>query len=229
MKPLLFGASLLAGVALQAPAQSPDTSLFTPVRELRFGISNIALKRAVSYPGLSVSYGNTSLRGLEVLTMGAHGGGVRIRYETGSLGATTFAAGGKVENLVGHIIMGSHDFALLGGYRLTKIDWNGERQLHMPEVGIEGGRHFGGAGLLVKGSFTYRRMLTETKTDSIKSSGLEGRTSVLYVPQRVPVYLELGYRREVLDYRNPASAVVRRDELSAVVLSIGLQSGLSVR
>lgn len=225
---LLVG--LVVGAAVQAPAQGSDTSLFTPSRELRVGVSSISLKRAVSFPGQSVSYGNMNLRGLEVMTMGAHGGGVRVRFETGSVsGSPSFAAGGKMENLVGHLILGGHEFALIAGYRLSSVTWNGERTFHMPEIGFEGGRHFAGAGILVKGSASYRMMLTEAKLDSVKSSGFEGRTSVLYVPPRMPIYLEVGYRREVLAFQNPAEAIVRRDEGSAVVITVGLQSGLSVR
>jgi hypothetical protein len=223
---------VILGLVLRvpAPAHSQDSSLFTPTRELRFGVSNIALKRAVSFPGSSISYGNASLRGLELVTMGAHGGGIRLRYETGSVpGSGALPAAGKVENLIGNIVMGTHDLALVAGYRLATLMWNGERQYHMPEVGFEGGRYFVGAGVLVKAAAMYRRMLTEAKHDSMKISGLEGRTSVLYVPPRGPVYIELGYRREVLAFNNPSSAIVRREEQSAVVLSLGIQTGLSVR
>ena len=219
-------------VFLAAPvlAQSPDTSLYTPRSEFRAGVSSISLKRAVSMPGLNVGYSNASLIGLEFLTMGANGGGLRLRYESGTDGRTnSLLAGGKIQNVVGHLIMGRREFALVGGYRLSSFEWSGKRQFHMPELGLEGGKYLAGAGILVKGSAMYSRMFQKAKLDSVVSSGIEARTSVLYVPPKGPVYVELGYRREVSSYKNPNSAIVRREEASAEVLSIVLQSGLSVR
>jgi hypothetical protein len=99
----------------------------------------------------------------------------------------------------------------------------------MPELGVEGGRHFAGAGVHVKAGVNYRRMLSEAEQDSVTGSGLEARTSVVYVPPRLPVFLELGYRRDVMAFSDPSKIVVRREETSSVIISIGLQSGLSVR
>lgn len=225
---IVIGAILLAGQPLCA--QSPDTGLYTPKMEVLFGVSNIVVKRAVAQPGLNNSYGNATLRGVELSVMGAQGGGVRGRFETGSIaGGQLVPAAGKVESLVATLVMGKPEFALLGGYRMTTIVYNGERRFYMPELGFEGGKHFAGAGTLVKAAVTYRRTIADAKGDSVRVSGLEARTSVLYVPPRLPLYIELGYRRDVANVIRPSNAIARREETSAVILSLGLQTGLSVR
>lgn len=208
-------------------AQSADTGLYTPKTEIRFAVSSIALKRAVSQPGCNNSYGNATLRGLELLVMGAQGGGLRGRFETGSVaGAQSVPAAGKMQNVVASLIMGRQEFALVGGFRMMTIVFNGERRFYMPELGLEGGKHFAGAGTLLKAAVTYRRTITEAKGDSVRLSGLEARTSVLYIPPRLPFYVELGYRRDLLELSRPSNDVTRREENSAVILSLGLQSGL---
>jgi hypothetical protein len=226
---MLAAAFLFAAGPVYAQAQ-PDSSLYTPKMEVRFAISNISLRRAVSLAGAGDFYGNGNLNGIEAMIMGARGGGLRARYETGTIGGgSAVPSAGKFENLVGSLIMGRHEFALVGGYRVSTMLYNGQRHFHMPELGVEGGKHFAGAGTLLKGAVSYRRMISEDKVDSLLLSGVEARTSVLYVPPKGPLYIELGYRRDVTRFQKPDNIVVRREEASAVILTIGLQTGLSVR
>lgn len=221
---------LLIAFASQVRGQATDTSLYTPKPEVRMSALNVALKRSVSVAGASVTYSNSSLHGAEFQAMGSGGGGIRALYETGTLpGGNTVAAAGKMESFDVRLLLGVPAFAVVPGYLLRSVNWNGEqRRFHIGMLGAEFGRRFGGAGFQVMGGGMYLRTPTEAKSDSITASGVQAHTSILYSPPRFPVYVQLGYRREVLAFKN-GDVVARREESSGVILSLGLLVGMPKR
>lgn len=211
-------------------AQGADTTLFTPRSELRIGATAGFLKRVVSNTSGGLSQASATLRGLEFFGLFADGGGLRLRYEMGTLpGGPTPLAAGKFESLDARAVLGTHSFAFVPGYLMRGTTWEGEvRRFGLVQAGAELGRAFTGAGLQVKAAGTYMRTVQEAKSDSVGVSGIEGRTSVLYAPPKWPVFVEMGYRREVLAYKRDG-AIDRREENSIVTLSIGLQAGIPGR
>lgn len=221
---------LVVAFAARLEGQAIDTLLFTPKAESRLSVMNVALKRAVSVAGSSVTYANASLRGAEAQAIGSRGGGVRIRYETGTLpGGSSVASAGKFESIDGRLLLGVASFSVVPGYLLRSVDWNGEqRRFGLAMLGAELGRRFWGSGFQVRGGAMYLRMPKEAKADSIVASGIEAHTALLYAPPRTPLFVQLGYRREVLAFKN-GDVVARREESSGVMLSLGLQAGMPKR
>lgn len=220
---------LSTAFAITAGAQAPDTSLYTASLDVRLGATQAALKRAVGV-GTGVAYDNTTLRGVELFLMGAQPGGLRLSYEVATLPSGAGNSSGlKYEIVDARIYLGTHFFSIVPGWTLRSMPWNAaQRRFSIPQLGLEGGRAFPGAGLLVKMGGQYLRTVDAAKVDSVEMWGILAHTSVTYAPPRYPVYIGIGYRREITTFRR-GSLTDRRDETTAVVLSAGIQSGISKR
>jgi hypothetical protein len=213
-----------------ANAQQPDTTLYTPKTEVRFGFVSTSVKRAVSLGGDTVTSAGASVQGVEFQVWAPTGGGLRARYDVGTLpGGSSLAAAGKFESLDGRVLLGVPGFALVPGFLMRAVTWNGEvRRFNLAMLGLEVGRRFGGAGFHVRGGGMYIRAPWKGKADSLITSGVEAHTSMVYAPPRLPLYVSLGYRREVMAHKRE-SVVARREENSGIVFSVGLQTGMPER
>jgi hypothetical protein len=231
--PILIPA-FLAGVATVGTAQLPDTSAYTPVGELRIGVGSASSRRSASTESGPVHRSSAAVSFAEFVARSSDGAGVQLRYETGDFPRTpsiglSDLSGGVTEDIDGRLFLGGRRFSLVAGYLLRKFTMTAdERQLGLARAGVEGGYIFSGAGMSVSIGGSYIRTLKAHKLDSLEADGIEGQTSVMYAPKGLPVYVQLGYRRDLFAIKKESN-VLRRYETSRVVLSAGLQSGLSSR
>lgn len=212
----------------RALAQGADTSLYTPRGTARLGLAVTSMQRAASI-GDSVWNQSGSVQGAELELWGATGGGLRARYAGGTIGKGGAAVDGKFETLDARFLLGVPGVAVVPGYQLRKVSWSGQRRVtHLAMIGLEVGRRLGGSGVYARGGATYLREPKEAKGDSLMLTGFEAHSSVVYFPPRLPVFVELGYRRDVLAYKRE-SLVARREENSGLILSLGVQTGMPAR
>jgi hypothetical protein len=228
IRPWHLGA--LAAIAVQAAAQSTHSSTYTPTPEVRFGATVTPTKRAASAATALVSEAQTSLKGVEFLLRASGGSGLVVRYEAGTLpGSVSNPASGKFELIDGHLLIGERSFAVIAGYTLRTSAFSGrDNRLGLARAGIQVGRFFPGAGFEVTLDGSYVRTPQKDKVDSVEADGIEVQTALTYIPPRVPLYVQLGYRRETFNLKKE-DLVLRREELSKLILTVGVQYGLLVR
>jgi hypothetical protein len=94
--------------------------------------------------------------------------------------------------------------------------------------GVRIGQEFAGAGVQIAGALFYGRSVHKIGADSLLGEGFEGETTVLYYPPYLPVFAQIGYRREILTTWN-SSRLHLREEVSRLTFTIGLQYGLPAR
>ncbi|MBK8056877.1 MAG: hypothetical protein IPK33_03045 [Gemmatimonadetes bacterium] len=177
-----------------------------------------------------MSTSSGTLSGAELWYGDDDGSAVMLRYQSGTLrGAPTALSSGKVAYLDSRVMLGNHAFALVGGYTMRTMRYEGtDRRFHLPRAGLRAGYRFAGSGVTLRAAGSYVRTTAKAKADSVEADGLDGETAVLYIPPRLPLYVELGYRRELFNLRREGE-VFRREEMGGVLLSVGLQYGLSTR
>jgi hypothetical protein len=212
-----------------AHAQADSTS-YTRRPEIRFGVVTDGVTRAMSL-GESPSFKrSTRLNGVEFLARSVNSGGVQLKYMKGELdGALTDDSAGPLEYVDGRFLIGGRKFAAALGYLGRTQNLNEEkRRFDMGRGGVQMTYQFEGAGIGFNFAGSYLRTVKKTKADSLEAEGFEGETSVLYSVPRLPVYVQLGYRRELFRLFKD-DATLRREEVSGVLLSLGVQYGLSTR
>lgn len=221
--------SIACTVAISAQ-NSSDSTGFTRRAEVRAGFLSSPVNRAISGAVGPVSVSSASLAGGEFWALDAGGSGIMVRYATGTLdGPTTAESSGKLEYVDGRLLLGQRAFSLVLGYTLRTSRYLGkDRRFSVPRAGVQAGYHFAGSGVMLRGAGSYVRTVKKSESDSLEADGLEGETAILYVPPRLPFYIELGYRRELWNLTKE-SVVARREEIGGVMLSVGLQYGLSTR
>lgn len=222
------------GVPLTLSAQGPDTSAYTPRGEIRLGVGTASSHRSAATELGPVYRSSANVSYVEFVARAADGSGAHLRYETGkfpatgSLGTSDLSAG-VTEDIDGRLMLGGRRFAFVAGYLLRKFDYQAaEKRLGLARAGVEGGYLFGGAGFAVSLGGSYIRTLTQAKEDSLEADGIEGQTTLTYAPRMLPVYVQLGYRRDLFALRKESN-VLRRYETSRVTLAVGLQSGIAAR
>jgi hypothetical protein len=226
---LLFATTLTATAAVTAHAQADSTS-YTRRPEIRFGVISDGITRAMAF-GDSPSFKRSSrITGVEFLARSIGSGGVQLRYAKGELdGASTDDSAGPLEYVDGRFLIGPRKFALAVGYLGRTQNVSSEkRRFDMARGGAQMTYQFEGAGIGFNLAGSYLRTVKKEKVDSLEAEGFEGETSVLYAIPRLPVYVQLGYRRELFRLFKD-DATLRREEVSGVMLSLGVQYGLSTR
>ena len=223
-------ATLMVIAASDSRAQSSDSSAYTRRPEVRFGFMSDGFTRAMS-EGANPSFKRSGrLNGVEFLARSVKSGGVQLRYMKGELdGPSLDASSGPLEYVDGRVFIGPRKFAVGLGYLGRSQNVNQEkRRFDLARGGLNMTYQFEGAGIGFNFAGSYLRTVTKAKVDSLEADGFEGETGVVYAVPRVPVYLHLGYRRELFRIFKE-SDTVRREEVSGVLLSIGVQYGLSTR
>lgn len=218
-----------AATTMHAQA-STDSTGYSRKPEIRFGGLAMRLARAVAAPSDPVSTVDANLTGVEFVAKDNGGAGIQLRYASAEIaGPATSIASGKLEYVDGKLIIGSKAFALTTGYRLRTFRYPvSDRRMHFAHAGAQAGYRFHGAGLELNAGASYFRSLKKDKVDSLQVTGLEGETSVMYTVPRLPLYVGLGYRREVFDLKR-GGVFPRREELGGLLLTVGVQSGLGTR
>ncbi|MGQ0639368.1 MAG: hypothetical protein ACT4P6_01135 [Gemmatimonadaceae bacterium] len=231
MRATLFCFAALSLIAAAASAQGADSATaYTRTAEFRFGALMASTKRAASGATGAVAQAQTSLKGVEFLARATGGAALVARYETGTLpGSSASPATGKFEIIDGHVLLGDRSLALIAGYMLRTSALSGDdKQLGLARAGLHLARFFPGAGFEVSLNGSYVRTPVKDKVDSLIADGIEGQTALTYIPERVPLYVQLAYRRETFNLKRD-DLFIRREEVSKLILTIGVQYGLSVR
>lgn len=224
--------SIVAALPLSVPAfgQVPDSLSYSLMMDVRIGGSIESTSRVVALVPGTITRTQTSLNAAELLARTPEGLGAAVRYETGNFPATPYAAvGERFQMLDGLLLLGGHAFSIVPGYQVRwfSLDQR-DRQLMMWRLGFEVGRRAEAIGVAVRIAGSYLHTPSADKRDSLEADGIDGETHLTYAPPRVPIYIDLGYRRETLALRK-ASTLFRREEFSKVMLGFGLQYGLSAR
>jgi hypothetical protein len=226
----LLGVAAVASLATTSFGQVADSSNSTARGETRIGLLTVGTRRYLAEGTGAARSASTTLSGAEFMLRSADGAGMFGRYESGTIaGPDNNPVAGKVEVLDGRFILGTRSFALVVGYlaRTSRVD-DESRRIGLGRAGLEIGRAFEGAGFMVNVGGYYLRTIRAAKKDSLEADGLEGETSIVYAPPRWPVYVQVGYRREVFNHKKE-DLVLRREELGKFILGVGIQSGLSPR
>lgn len=213
-----------------AQAQSADSTAFTNRPEIRFALLSDGITRAMAVDENPSFKRSTRLNGVEFVARSTKSGGVQLRYVKGQLdGPLSDASSGPLEYVDGRVFIGPRKFAVGLGYLGRSQNFNQtKRRFDLARGGLNMTYHFDGAGLGFNFAGSYLRTVTKTKADSLEAEGFEGETGVLYAVPRLPVFLQLGYRRELFRIFKE-DATLRREEVSGVLLSLGVQYGLSTR
>ena len=222
----------LAALALAVPAfgQRPDSLGYDLMMDLRFGGSVESTSRIVALVPGSITRTRASLKAAELLARTPEGLGMAVRYERGDFPAAPYTTvGERFQMLDGAVLIGGHAFSVVPGYQLRWFSLEQRnRQLNMWRLGFDAGRRSEAIGIAVRVAGSYLHTPSADKRDSLEADGIDGETHITYAPPRVPIYIDLGYRRETLALSR-ASTVFRREEFSKVMIGVGLQYGLSAR
>ena len=231
MRPLHYFAvgALALGIA-PSIASSQDSTTYTRKPEVRFGLVSDGVTRAMSLSGAPPFKQTSRLNGVEFMARSPKSGGFQARYMKGEFdGPLTDASAGPLEYIDGRLLVGPRKFAVHLGYLGRTQNYNEEkRRFDLARGGVQMTYQFEGAGVGFNVGGSYLRTVTKTKADSLEADGFEGETSLLYAVPKVPVFVQLGYRREVFNISKDSNNL-RREEVSGVLLSIGVQYGLSTR
>jgi hypothetical protein len=232
MTPRLAAALVLLNVVAfgSAEGQGSDSTGYKKRPEVRFGALAMRLARAVAAPGSPVTTADANLAGVEFVAKDDDGAGVHLRYAAAEIaGPATSVSAGKLEYVDGKLIIGSKAFAVTAGYRLRTFRYpQVDRRMHFAHAGAQAGYRFHGAGIELNVAGSYFRSVKKDAVDSLQVSGWEGESSIMYTVPRLPLYVGLGYRRELFDLRRD-TAFPRREELGGLLLTVGVQAGLGTR
>lgn len=193
--------------------------------ELRLaGFTNMASRTTAA--GGTTTTTSPSMLGEEFAIRSLDGSGLFVRFSEGTL--ATAPALVKMSFLDGRVELGGRTVALELGYMLKSENDGGVlTQTGYARAGFRTAFHFGSSGIVAELEASYFRDPTQEKS-GVTGSGITGESSVLYVPPRLPFYLQLGYRRDVWTYTYTGTPVnpVTAEEWSTVFLGVGFQLGL---
>ena len=196
--------------------------------DLRVGGAIESAVRTVAVGPGGSTRSSGSLREAEFLVRAPEGMGVLFRYETGSLPPGLPESRRRIfEVSTAVVLVGAHVASLALGYQFRWNPLGSEtRRLGLARLGAEFGRRAEAIGVAVRASGAYLRTIRPDGLDSLQADGIDAETNVTYAPRGLPVYVDLGYRRETLRLWRP-TGTFRREESSKVILGIGFQYGLS--
>ena len=208
--PLL--ACLLCTLASTGQAQGRDTTNTVPA-ELRLGLVSMGTRRVVlEAPDVGAGKGTGALRRLEATLRDPNSSALVLRYLSGDISGDVAAPQtGTFELLDGTVELGTRSGSLDFGYELRTIQLAGtNRRFGLGRAGITAGRFFAGSGVGIAISGAYLHTIVKQKADSAEAWGINAEISVTYVPPYVPVYVRVGYSRDVFTRpapsRSPGSA-----------------------
>ena len=221
---------VLALGAAGLPLLAQDSTAYTSKPEIRFGLVSDGVTRAMSLAGAPPFKQTARLNGVDFLARSTKSGGIQARYLKGEFdGPLTDASAGPLEYIDGRVLIGPRKFAVHLGYLGRTQNYNEEkRRFDLARGGVQMTYQFEGAGIGLNLAGSYLRTITKAKDDSLEADGFEGETSLLYAVPRVPVFVQLGYRREIFNISKESNNL-RREEVSGVLLSVGVHYGLSTR
>ena len=218
----------LACLAGAAHAQSPDSLPYEVAMDLRLGGAIESTVRTVAPLSGGSTRSTASLREVEFIARSGAGSGIMARYETGSLppglpGEPTTA----FNSIEASALIGVHAISVVAGYQFRETPIGDDKRLGLGRVGLEFGRRAEAIGVAIRASGVYMRTIVPTGSDSLQADGIDAETHMVYSPRQLPVYVDLGYRRQTMNFWRSATGGFRREESSKLILGIGLAYGLA--
>jgi len=216
MKRALLVTGLMAlGAATAAGAQLRGI-------EVRAGALAALSKRNAAFGG-AVGTGSGTMSGMD-LTVRAKWFGAEARVFGGDFTADSGAtAAGTIANGDLRLMAGPRTVAAEVGYgrrgftgALTTITWSFIR------IGARASLPLGGSGLHAGVALALYTGVSGAGGAG-KGNGKEAETSLTYAPERLPLYLMFGYRRE--QFTATAASGDRPEELSGIVVGGGVRLG----
>lgn len=168
----------------------------------------------------SVQAGTGSLKGIEVLLRGS-GVGISARSLTGSF--TNTVGGAAQPDVVGadvDLLLGPPAFTFsVGGAKRALSSSLATHVFTYGRVGLQMSFLIGGTGVRAQvGGWGY-----VPAADSTMKIGGEGEGSIIYTPQRFPIYFQLGYRTEV--FTSKTKTTTTPEEVRGLRIGGGMQFG----
>lgn len=220
MRKLLFAAVCLAALPMAATAQttSADSTAAPPSAkkwELRLGGFMISGERHAAFNN-AVRTTTGSVKGVEALLRGS-GAGIQLRSSESAFGNPP-----DVINADASLVLGPPAFSVfVGGARRALTSSFGTQVYTFARVGLQMTFTVGGTGLRGQvGGWGYAPVPEDKERMEI---GGEGEASILYSPQRFPLFVQLGYRNEV--FRAKTTTTVTPEEVRGLRLGAGIQFG----
>lgn len=192
--------------------------------EIRLGLFTMPSKRTVATSAVAYSDAAPSMTGAEFVVRSTDGQGLRFRYSTASTTGVG-RADGALTYLDGRFEIGTREFNVEAGYLLRSETISGTKtQLSFWRAGFRSDIRLGASGVTAGFAASYMRQ-PAPETDGSQGWGLDGETSVLYASAKVPLYAQLGFRRETLHFTLKVPPD-RPEEMSTVFVGVGYHIGL---
>jgi hypothetical protein len=185
--------------------------------EFRIGILAAPTTRNSAF-GTSVSQNTSSAGGIFDLVARTPWIGVSLRTSNADFGGGLSLAAGDAR-----LLLGPQIFTLeIGGTQRVLAGQLASAKLTLGRVGARSTFLLGGSGL--RGSIGAWALSAQTKPAGVNNvSGLEGETALQYLFPSLPLYVQLGYRREVLNIEYTTKK--GPEEVGALVLGGGILWG----
>lgn len=220
MKKLLFAAACLAALPMIANAQTTaaDSSAAPPGAkkwEVRLGGFMISGERNAGFNN-TVRTSTGSVKGVEAL-LRASGAGIQVRSSESAFGSPP-----DVINADASLLLGPPSFTIfVGGAKRALTSTLGTQLYTFARVGLQMTFTVGGTGLRGQvGGWGYAPVPEDKDRMDI---GGEGEASILYSPQRLPLFVQLGYRNEV--FKSKTATTATPEEVRGLRLGAGIQFG----
>lgn len=220
MKRILITAACIVALPLSLRAQTTAAdSAAAPARakryEVRLGGFMISGERNSAFNN-SVKTGTGSTKGVEVL-LRASGVGIQARSSAG-----VFDAQPDVVNADVSVILGPPAFSVfLGGAKRALSSSLGTQIYTFGRVGAQMTFLVGGTGLRAQvGGWGY---IPSPNDEARMDISGEGEASILYSPQRLPIFVQIGYRNEV--FKSKTMTTSAPEEVRGIRIGGGLQFG----
>jgi hypothetical protein len=184
--------------------------------ELRVGLLSSPTIRNAAF-GTGATQGNGTGGVFELVARLSYVG-LHVRTQTADFGSQLGLSSGDVRLLVGPQIF----TAEVGGTRRVFSGPLSQVTLGLTRIGLRSTFLLGGSGL--RGSIGGWALSGSTLPVGVeKVEGIEGETSLQYLLPKLPAYLQVGYRREVLN----VTYTTRKgpEEVGALVLGGGILFG----
>lgn len=200
-----------------APSDTASGSAMAAARkwEIRGGGFMISGERNSALSN-NVSTATGSVKGVEVLMRGT-GGGIYFRSSE-----SAFASPPDVINADASIIIGPPGFSIFaGGSRRAITSATATNLFTFARVGLQMTFMVGATGLRGQvGGWGYVPIPDDKERMDI---GGEGEASILYSPQRIPLFIQLGYRNEVFKAKTTTTNIP--EQVRGLRLGAGIQFG----
>jgi hypothetical protein len=226
MKRLIALLALAPSVAAAQTDRPPPDPNAPPGFEFRVGGILVSGQRHNTFGTSTGNERTGSLKGFDGLLRGT-GAGLQVRYLEGSfLGRTDSIISADVNLLLlprqFSLVAGVSRRGLVNGLKVERLDFG--------RVGFSSSGWIGGSGLKTQVGGAYylafgdpKAVAGSTAAATTLEYGLEGEGSIIWSPPGVPIFVQLGYRAEVLNMKT--GTTTHSELVRGIRLGGGLQFG----